>query len=210
MGILIVPRMIALGAIQIQLLALDYFATGLGSATVAINNFARNFESVIPGIIGISLAQASFSLMSQSAAAKNFTLFRTYIIRCSFYSLALSLPAACVLAASTGIAAWLMHLSGSSMTTFKYALIIYAIAVPFDSINHLFLRSFYSLKNTFSPALCSTINTAVAITAAVVLLPKYGSFSLAIAFVVSQCTQSILLGGALAMDVRKKMITIAS
>lgn len=69
MGWLIIPRMMALGALQLQLLLIDRLGSGLGNGIVAINQFASNFESVIPGIAGIAIAQSIFSLLGQIGRA---------------------------------------------------------------------------------------------------------------------------------------------
>jgi peptidoglycan biosynthesis protein MviN/MurJ (putative lipid II flippase) len=114
-------------------------------------------------------------------------------------NLSLSVPGAAVLAACAGIAAWLMRLSPGSTPLFITSLRIYAIAVPFESANHVILRSFYSLKNTGWPALSSALSCASAVATGTLLLASYGIFALAWAYVVGQVSQTVLLSLSFAM-----------
>ncbi len=193
MGILLIPRMGALGALQLQLLLLDRLASGLGPQMVALNQFASNFESVIPGIVGIAIAQSSFSLLSQSAALKDTVRLMSHLRKSILFNLSLAVPGALALALCSGIAAWLMGLEGITASMFIKALLIYAIAVPFESTNHIVLRTFYSLKNTFWPAVSSAVSCVVAVTAGTLLVPVSGVYALACAYVIAQISQTILL-----------------
>jgi peptidoglycan biosynthesis protein MviN/MurJ (putative lipid II flippase) len=133
MGLLILPRMAALGALQLQLLLLDRLASGLGTQMVALNQFASNFESVIPGIVGIAIAQSAFSALSQSAALNNMDKLSAQVRKSLIFNLALALPGAACLALCSSVAAWLMQLGPSVAGTFITSLLIYCLAVPFES-----------------------------------------------------------------------------
>ncbi len=204
MGLLIIPRMAALGALQLQLLLLDRLASGLGSGMVALNQFASNFESVIPGIVGIALAQSSFSLLSQSAALQDINKLSGHVKKSLLYNLVLAVPGALTLALCSSIAAWLMHLGPSVSGIFIRSLLLYAIAVPFESTNHIVLRTFYAMKNTGWPALSSVVSGGVAVLAGTVLLPSLGIYALAIAYVCGQVCQTLFLGTALVTLISKK------
>lgn len=197
MGWLILPRMVALGALQIQLLVLDNLASGLSTNAVAINQFARNFESLIPGIIGISLAQAAFSPLSQSAALGSRDKFLAQLKRGILYNLGLSIPGALALALMAGVGAWVIRLDAETAPVFVAALTIYAVAVPFESINHMMLRSFYALKNTTLPAIGSALSCIVAIGIGFYSLQAMGIYALVLAFVGAQVVQTAFLTFAL-------------
>lgn len=196
MGILIIPRMAALGALQLQLLLLDRLASGLGTTMVALNQFASNFESVVPGIVGIAIAQSTFSLFSQSAALKDKSRFLSHLKKGILFNLSLAIPGGIALALCAGIAAWLMRLDASIVPTFTTSLLIYAIAVPFESTNHILLRSFYALKNTGWPALTSALSCIAAVTTGTMLVPVMGVYALAVAYVTAQVCQTVLLSAA--------------
>lgn len=204
MGLLIIPRMLALGALQLQLLLLDRLASGLGQSMVAINQFASNFESVVPGIIGVAIAQSAFSLLSQSVAKGNTEHVRSHLKKGVIFNLILSIPGAIMLALLAPLAGWLMHIHGSALPIFLQALVIYAIAVPFESVNHIILRTFYAMKNTGTPAVSTAISSGLAITAGTLLVPTYGVYALAVAYVVAQVSQTILLGSTLTQTLRRR------
>lgn len=205
MGWLVIPRMAALGALQLQLLFLDRLASGLGKQMVALNQFASNFESVIPGIVGIAIAQSAFSLLSQSAALRDTQRLREHIRKGMIINLALAIPGAVALALLSGVAAWLMRLDVPVSSMFISALLIYCLAVPFESSNHIILRSFYALKNTGLPALSSALSCLLAVTTGTLLLTTLGVYALAVAYVVGQVSQTVFLGTALWFHVRKKL-----
>ena len=205
MGLLIIPRMAALGALQLQFLLLDRLASGLGKEMVALNQFASNFESVIPGIVGIAIAQSSFSALSQSAALRNMDKLSVQVKKSLLFNLALALPGAVCLALMSHVAAWMMHLGPTVSGTFIQSLLIYALAVPFESTNHIILRTFYALKNTGWPALSSVASGAAAVTTGTVLLPSLGIYALAVAYVTGQACQTVFLGTALRKLMQKKV-----
>lgn len=197
MGWLIIPRMAALGALQLQLLLLDRLGSGLGPQVVATNQFASNFESVIPGIAGIAIAQSVFSLLSQAHAKQDQHSFWRYIRKAIVMNAALTIPGAFALALLAGIPARLLHLHPPVSGIFTAALIIYAIAVPFESTNHILLRSFYSMKNTGWPALTTALSSGLGIIAAYLLVSSMGIYALAVGYVTAQVSQTLLLGIAL-------------
>jgi len=67
MGRLMLPRMLALGALQLELLLFDTVASGLAVGSVTINAYARNFQGVAVGIVGIALICI---LITQSGSCK--------------------------------------------------------------------------------------------------------------------------------------------
>ncbi len=203
MGWLILPRMVALGGLQMQLLLFDRLASGLEKGAVAINQFASNVESVIPGIVGIALAQSTFSLLSQAHATSERSRFRHTLLRAMRYNLLLTLPGAAAVMLLPQVAAWLLHLDPQSGETFMQSLVIYAVAIPFESANHLLLRSFYALKNTAIPACSSICSAIVGVSVAYVSIGTVGIFSLAMGYVALQISQTILLGALLTLRMRR-------
>ena len=202
MGKLMLPRMVALGALQLELLLFDTVASGLATGSVTVNAYARNFQSVVVGIAGIALAQSAFSLLSQSASQREFNRFWIYLRKSVLILLVLTIPGAVLLAFLAPVAAWLVHLS-HVLPVFGTCLALYALSIPFESINHLLLRSFYSLKHTVTPAIFSVINGTVAIAAAALLAPTYGVYSLAIGFTAGQIVQMVGLAVMLPRRVKR-------
>lgn len=190
MGYLMIPRVLSLGAFQVQLLFLDRIASGLPQGAVTINAFTRNFASVLVGVIGIAIAQSVYSTLSQAAATKDDAKFKRYFHQGSLICLALSLIGALALVIAAPIAAWLVHLS-SVLRTFTVCLALYALSVPFESLSHLQLRAFYARKNTLTPAICGIIGGAGAVLSSAIFVPRYGLYAVAFGFTVGEILRTL-------------------
>lgn len=202
MGWLMLPRMLALAALQMQLLLFDSALSHLPSGSVTLNSNARNFESFVVGVIGIALAQSAFAHLSESAAASDMHRFRIYIKKGVFWVLVLTIPASIILYALTPIAAWLVHLTQVQML-FGSMLLWYCMAIPFESLNHLYLRAFYSLHRTATPAVFSVVNGAVAIAIAWSVTPVIGIIAIPIGFLAGQGISFVGLALMLPVAVRR-------
>ena len=198
------PRMAALGALQAQLLLFDKVASGLDAGSVTINAYARNFQAVAVGVAGIALAQSAFSLLSQAAAKKEKKRYYIYLRKGITMLLLLTIPGAIALVYLAPVAASLVSLS-HVLPVFSLCLLFYCISIPFESINHLLLRAFYATKHTITPAIFSVINGISAISAAWILAPRFGIYSLAMGFAIGQGIQLIGLAVMLPKRVRKVM-----
>lgn len=201
MGWLMLPRMLALGTLQFQLLFFDRLASGLDAGSVTINANARNFESVLVGVVGIALAQSAFPLLSHAAAKKEWIRFRLYLKKGIVSVLSLTIPGAIVLVLTAPIAARLVHLQ-NVLPVFSMALLVYAIAIPFESVNHLLLRSFYALHRTTTPAVFSVLNGTIAMVVSWYLVPTMGVYALAAGFTVGQVVQ--MIGLAISLWLKKQ------
>ncbi len=204
MGWLVLPRMAALGLLQLQLLLFDTIGSGLGTEAVAVNAFARNFQSVVVGVAGIALAQSAFSLLSQSAAKREYHRFASYVKKGVLFNILLTVPAALGLAALSFIPAWMLHLEGPVRSAFILSLALYCISIPFESINHLLLRAFSSLKDTLTPAFGTMVALMTGIGAAYALSQTYGLAALPVGFAVGQIAQLLLLAALLPFTLARK------
>lgn len=189
--VLMIPRTLALGALQLQLLFFDRIASGLPTGSVTINAYARNFQSVLVGMVGIALAQSSFSLLSQSYATKQGKRFWAYMRKGLYTGLTLSIPGALALVIATPIAAHIIGLEGNAI--FTLCLSIYAISIPLESANHLLFRGYYAIKHTGIPSVISVISGLTAIYLAWQLQQTIGIYAIPTGFVVAQAIQLVAL-----------------
>ncbi len=203
-GWLMLPRMLALGALQFELLLFDSVASGLPAGSVTINAYARNFQSVVVGVVGIALAQSAFSLLSQSIAQREENRFWIYLRKGTFFMLLLTIPGAIVLSMSAPIAASLVHVS-HRLPVFWICLILYSVSIPFESMNHLLLRAFYALKSSVKPAVFSVCNGLIAVAVSWILAPQYGVYAIALGFTAGQIVQLIGLAFFLKTEVHNAL-----
>lgn len=189
LGWLMMPRMIALGVLQVELLFFDRVASGLAAGSITINSNARNFQSVVVGAVGIALAQSAFSLLSQAAAKREAKRFMLYLRKGIGIMLMLTIPGSLALWLLAPVAAWLVHLQ-DVLPVFTMCLALYALSIPFESVSHLLLRAFYSLKDTTVPAVLTVLNGTVAIGVSWYFAPHYGVYALALGFASGQIVQT--------------------
>lgn len=201
MGLLMLPRMAALGAIQLQLLFFDKFASGLDTGFVVVNAYARNFQSVIVGVAGIAVAQSAFALMSQAAARGERQRFLIYVRKGVGLLLLLTVPGALLLALLSAVAARLVHIT-ELLAVFRPVLWAYAVSVPFESVNHLLLRGYYATKHTLIPALVMAGSGVAAVTIAWLLLASQGIQALAIGYSAGAVMMTLLLAAFLPLRLR--------
>lgn len=195
MGILMLPRMFALGALQMQLLLFDTIASGLDRGSVTINAYARNFQSVLVGVAGIALAQSAYSLMSQAAARGESQRFRIYVEKGMKMTILLIVPASGFLIFAAPLAARLVHMHSETWyPVFRIALMLYVVSATFESASHFLLRGFYAYKDTVIPAIlvagCALLSVGVAWR----FTSLVGVFALPLGYSFGQIVQAVMLG----------------
>lgn len=208
MGLLMLPRMVALGALQLQLLLFDKVASGLPLGSVTINAYARNFQAAAVGIVGIALAQSAYSLLSQAIAKGDLQRFFGYVKKGTVLTLGLTIPGAIALVLLAEVAAWIVHLTEPRIIeTFIVALSLYALSIPFESLNHLLLRAVYATKHTTVPAVLSVLNGGLAIACAWIFAPLYGVYALAGGFLLGQGVELLFLSVFLRWRTQRLLLT---
>jgi len=191
MGLLMLPRMLALAALQVELLVFDRIASGMAVGSIAVNSYARNFQSVVVGVTGMALALALFSPLSQSAARAEWGRYRLYLKRGVIWMLLLTVPGAVALVLLTPFAAWLIHLKAIFLPVFFTSLALYALSIPFESLNHLFTRAFFATKHTTIPAILTVLNGVTAIVLSWALASRLGVFSLAFGYCIGHIVEMV-------------------
>ncbi|MDD4287851.1 MAG: lipid II flippase MurJ [Candidatus Peribacteraceae bacterium] len=189
MGLLMLPRMLALGALQLELLVFDRIASGMTVGSIAVNAYARNFQAVVVGVTGMALALSLFSPLSQAAARAEWGRYRQYLKRGVAWMLLLTVPGAIALVFATPFAAWLIHLQATFLPVFFTCLALYALSIPFESLNHLFTRAFFATKHTTIPAILTVFNGVIAIVLSWTLAPRLGVFSLALGYCIGHIVE---------------------
>lgn len=188
LGLLMLPRMIALAMLYVELLIFDGIASGMPAGSVTVNAYTRNFQSVIIGVSGIALALSIFSLLSQSAAKGDWHRYSIYLRKGIWYLLVLTVPGAIALVLLTPVAIWLVHLQRQT-ALFTLCLTLYAFSIPFESLNHLLSRAYFALKDTTRPAIFNVLNAVVAVSIAWWFAPTIGVLSLPLGFTVGHVIQ---------------------
>jgi murein biosynthesis integral membrane protein MurJ len=199
---LMLPRILSLGALQFQLLMFDRIASGLGDGGVSINSYARNFQSVLVGVTGIALAQSAYSLLGQAAAWKNEKLFKKYLLWGFGALLAITVPGSIALVLLAPYVARAMSIE--DIVLFSSALLVYAVSIPFESMNHLMLRAYYATKQTLIPAVATVAGAIAAIGVSSAFSGRLSIQSIGLGFTAGQITVLLILAACFA-SVRKRV-----
>lgn len=205
MGRLMLPRILSLSAFQAQLLVLDALATYLPAGSITISNYARNFQSVLVGVVGIAVAQTVYAPLSKTAATGNSEAFgRLY--RLGWVSiLALTVPGALMLWLAAPVAAWLVHLT-AVLPVFAVTLGVFALSVPLESLTHLQYRAFYAYKHTLWPSLAGIAGGLGAIAVAWLFIGQFGVVALAAGYAVGELLQVAVLAALLPLVRRSQRL----
>lgn len=201
MGKLMLPRVLSLGALQLQILYLNGFASSLGEGAVTINAFARNFQSVLVGVVGISVAQAVYSRLSHAVAERNEKRLNVYFRNGVLYTLVLTELGAVAMVLLAPFEAWLVHLS-KYLVPFSIALSIYAVSAPFESLTHIQYRMMYSMRETMFASIIGVAGGLTAILLGWMLLDVSGLYALAIGYTAGEIVQA--LGLSIMIPIRQK------
>ena len=172
-------------------------ASHLEPGSVAILNFARNFESVPVSLIGITIATTTFPLLTRAMADHTIEPFRK-ILKTSFWLILIGSTLAAVIIFLIREPLIRIVFGGgafdqTSIERTALVLGVFTLAMPTESLVHLLARAFYATKNTLIPVILSLIGLAIAIVGAVYLTPRFGIVALPFSFFLASLAELILL-----------------
>lgn len=189
------PRVVALGAAQLNVFVLTIIASYLSSGSVAVFNLAMNLNLMPVGLIGISYALAAFPTLSERAAAKDTEGFRTAFSESVRQVLFFILPAAVFIVLLRAQLVRAVLGSGAfdwadTILTFE-TLQWLAIGLFAQALTPLLVRSFYARHDSMTPLVVSVLGDMTTIFLAVQLMSEYGVQGLAMAFSAGVIVQTV-------------------
>ncbi len=183
---------------QVTLYAAGKFAADLGGGTnAALYNAGRLSEGPY-GIVVIAASTALLPAMARQAQAGDWPEVRTSLRTGLRWLWFLMTPSATLLAFFAGPLITLLLMRGKfdahSVAITTGPTVILALALWGQAAIRLFLAGCYSVGDTRSPALISTLSFVLFLLAAQILSPRYGGSGIAAATVFSTVTDMALLG----------------
>jgi putative peptidoglycan lipid II flippase len=156
---LMIPRSIGLGTNQVTLLAFTSIASALAAGSIAVYTFADNIQTMPVVVFGTSLATVLFPTLSEKAAIEDKAQFLSYFMRALKSIILVLLPTALLLYLLANQLVRLILGSGkfNLFDTMRAAdtLAAFSLAILFESILSLLVRSFFAQKNTRLPMYAS-------------------------------------------------------
>ncbi len=179
------PKMIGHPIELITFWVFTSLASLLAAGSITILNFARNFQSVPVSIIGITMATAVFPALAEAALgpAKKFQqLLRRTTLSIFLASTAAALLLFLIRRPLVGILLGGGAFDAAAVDRTALTLGVFCLAIPTESLSHLFARGFYATKNTVIPVVFSVSSLLVAGGSAYFLLEPLGILGLPLGF----------------------------
>jgi putative peptidoglycan lipid II flippase len=188
MGSMVVPRILSMSASQVNLVINTSIASSFVVGSVTILNLAINLQSLPVGVIGLSVAVATFSTLSEIASTGDFDRFAERIMLTIRMILFLIIPAAAGmiqlrtelvrLILGSGKFNWTdTVLTADTLGYFSIGLFAFAL-LP------LLSRAFYALEDTYSPLKISLFSVVLNLAGAYIfgVVMDMGVMGLGLAF----------------------------
>ena len=179
-------RFLTIGVVQVQTLALGYFATSIGQLSFLYISYAT-YLSVFPiRLFGVPLSQAALPFLSQYSGDKQLTKFKDLIIQSlnqiSFLAMPTSVLLLILRVPIVRLAFGTDNFSWQSTLTTGKILAILAISITAQAMVQLLIRGFHALKDTKTPLIISILFTSFYLAGSYVVVnyTNFGILGLAI------------------------------
>ncbi len=205
-GRLMLPRMVAQPVEPAVFLYFTNIASGMAAGSVAIVDYARNFQGAPVTLIGVAYAVAAFPALSMAHAAGDRPTFLRLVGTTALSITVLTIFAAIALIVMGELVIGTL-LGGGAFTSDDVALTAavlaaFAISVPFESLSHLLSRAIFATRDTLLQVLASLAGLAITIGATQALLPSQDILAIPLGFTIGQAAKTVLLALALWIRVR--------
>lgn len=206
------PKIFQYGMWNILLLSFTSIASELPIGSISVYNYARNFQSLPVSLLGIAIALAMYPVLAHAAGKHEFITFKKEFRRSCWKVFFYTTAGAIALALLSRTLVTLL-LSGKNFGETEIDLLtkvlqIYCIAVPLESLMHVYHRAYYSIKNTIIPATWHALIIGLTIVLAHVLTPHIGIFAIPLSFASGLLLQIIVLGIVFPWVLRKKLLDV--
>lgn len=195
---LMLPRTLALGASQINLVLLTVVASFMAAGSLAVFNLASNLATVPVAIFGISYAIAAFPVLSEYAAAKDHEGFRqthTETVSQIFFFIVPTTVLFLVLRAQI-----VRAVLGSSIafdwtaTTLTFNTLAWlSVSLFAQALIPLLDRALYAYLNSVIPLVAGVVGDVLTVVISYIFRAQLGVEGIAIAYSVGAIIEAIVL-----------------
>lgn len=194
---LMIPKMFGHPVELAMFWGFTMIASGLTVGSVAIMNFARNFQSVPVSLIGITFSTTAFPLMAKAISDGSKDEFNK-VLRNSFWLILGGSIAAATIIFIIREPLIRIVLGGGAFDEIAIkrtalTLGMFTLVMPTESLIHLLARAFYATKNTIIPVAMSVSGLIIAIATAYLLVPRLDILAIPLAFFIASMIEVIIL-----------------
>lgn len=196
---LIVPRMIGLGASQIDVTIDLMMASLLGSKMVTVFFLAQNLQQIPVRLFGFTISQAALPTLSTASAVKDISQFKKSILSAFHMILFLVFPASALFIVLRIPVVRLVY--GASRYDWQATVLtaltlsFFSISIFAQAISQVFTRGFYALYDSKTPVTASIITIAInsILSIIFVYVLKMPVWSLALSTTIASFMNAIIL-----------------
>lgn len=194
---MMIPRTLALGINQINLLVITIIASTLAAGSIAVFNLANNLQSFPIGIFGISFAIAAFPTFAELASKRKLDKFIESFSETFRQILFFIIPASALflilraqivrIILGTGRFDW-----EDTVLTFQ-SVGFFTLSLFAQALIPLLARAFYSFHNSKTPFITGLASAVLNIILSLILIRRFDVAGLALAFSIASIFNFVLL-----------------
>ena len=194
---LMLPKTLSSPIEPVTFLFFTSVASGLAAGSITTVSLARNFQSVPVSLIGVAFSLAAFPTFAAAYAARD----RRGLIRLvgsnSLTIGVLTVGAAIGLIIVGPLAIEILlgggRFDAEAVARTALVLSVFALAVPFESLGHLFSRAIYATHHTILQVVASLIGFAVTVIATQLLVDSLDVLAIPAGFALGVGVRCVLL-----------------
>jgi putative peptidoglycan lipid II flippase len=178
--------MLQYGMWHFMLLSFTSITSTQPEGSVAVYNYARNFQSLPVSLLGIAIALAMYPTLSHDAGKGNYQKFTADFkknrLKSLFYTTVAAIALAILSKPMIGLLLGGGEFNAADINLLATVLMIYCISVPLESMLHIYHRAFYSLRNTVIPSFMHAFTILLTILMALTLKETIGIYAIPASF----------------------------
>jgi putative peptidoglycan lipid II flippase len=195
--VLMAPRALGLGAVQVVFLVMTGLASTLATGAIAAFTFAFAVLQIPIGVIGVPLGIVLLPSLSREAALGDADAFRRLLVRALRLLAFVMVPITCIGFVVAGDVTRLLFDYGATdeplLDATSAALQAFLLGLTAHSLIAVLARAFYARQDTLTPVLAALVAVAVDIAAAVALVGPFGVVGLAAAIAIGAWVETLIL-----------------
>ena len=172
------PRVLGLGVVQVNFWVNTALASGMVAGSVTALNFAFTLMFTVLGVLGQSVGTALFPTLSTLSAQEDWVSFRRTLADALRSVLFLSIPAGIGLAVISRPVVALLFERGEWTSTdtagTAWALALFSVGLAGHAVLEILVRAFFALHDTWTPVKVGTLAMAINVVLSLVLIRLFG------------------------------------